>query len=71
MDSSNAEYVNKTLERFRQFFAKYQKIIANVSDEEKKQIIYMIRNRMSGEGVLIETLTFKDFMMMVGGTNEQ
>jgi len=68
MDSSNAEYVNKTLERFRQFFAKYQKIIANVSDEEKKQIIYLIRNRMSGEGVLVESLTFKDYMLMIGGT---
>ena len=71
MDSSNAEYVDKTVECFKVFFKKFKELISAVSDEDKKQIIYMVRNRMSGEGVLIETLTFKDFMMMVGGTNEQ
>ena len=71
MDSANKKYVDKTVECFKVFFQKFKELISAVSDEDKKQIIYMVRNRMSGEGVLIETLTFKDFMMMVGGTNEQ
>ena len=70
MDPENKEYIDKTIQRFRLYFQKHKTLITGVSSEDKKLIIYAVRNEMSGEGVLIESITLKDFFTMINGGNQ-
>jgi glycosyltransferase involved in cell wall biosynthesis len=65
IDQENREYRDSTELRFRDYYLKYQELFDAISQETKAQIIVGIKNRMYGEGLLMEHITFDDWITRV------
>ena len=61
----NQEYRKSTEKRFKDYWLKYKCLHDTISKEEKSQIIMGIKNRMYGEGMILETITFNEWIKQV------
>ena len=65
LNQENKEYRYATEKRFKEYWMKYKHLHDAIPIEVKAQIIASIRNRMYGEGMILETLTFAEWIKQV------
>ena len=65
LDQENQEYRQSVECRFKEYWLKYKNLHDSISSDVKIQIIMGIRNRMYGEGMILETLTFDEWIKQI------
>ena len=58
LNQENQEYRIATEKRFKEYFVKFRELYETIQSDVKAQIIMGIKNRMFGEGLLMESITF-------------
>ena len=58
----NKEYRQVTEKRFKAFYMKFKYLYDTIQTELKTQIVMGIKNRMYAEGLLMESITFEDWI---------
>ncbi|MBO5828730.1 MAG: glycosyltransferase family 2 protein [Paludibacteraceae bacterium] len=67
LSQENQEYRLATEKRFKEYWLKYKKLHDSIPQDVKAQIIMGIKNRMYAEGMVLETLTFNEWIKQVEG----
>lgn len=62
INQENKEYRHSTEKRFKQYYMKFKHLFESISDDIKTQIIVTTKNRMYTEGLLMESITFEDWI---------
>jgi len=62
LEQENQEYRNATEFRFKKYYEEFKVLFDLVVEEKKNQIIMGIKNRMFGEGMVLEKITFDDWI---------
>lgn len=62
INQENKEYRDATERRFKAYYDKFKYLYDAIPQEAKAQIIMGIKNRMYGEGLLMESITFEDWI---------
>jgi hypothetical protein len=65
LNQENKEYRHSTERRFKEYWLKYKYLHDSVPQEIKVQIIMGIKNRMYAEGMVLESLTFDEWIKQV------
>ena len=65
LNQENKEYRYSTELRFKDYWMKYKKLHDSIPQDIKTQIIMGIKNRMYAEGMVLETLTFAEWIKQV------
>jgi glycosyltransferase involved in cell wall biosynthesis len=65
LNQENKEYRKVAERRFRDYWKKYKKLHESIPQDVKNQIIMSIKNRMYGEGMVLETMTFAAWIKKV------
>ena len=65
LNQENKDYRKATEKRFRDYWRKYKKLHEAIPQDVKNQIIMSIKNRMYGEGMVLETMTFAAWIKKV------
>jgi hypothetical protein len=67
LNQENKEYRAATEKRFKDYWLKYKNLHDSIPQDIKAQIIMGIKNRMYGEGMILETMTFAEWIKQVEG----
>lgn len=62
INQENKEYRDNTEKRFKKYFLEFQKIYETIPLQVKAQIIQSVRNRFYQEGLLLESITFDEWI---------
>ena len=62
IDQENKEYRYNTEKRFKDFYTEFKELYETIPEDIKAQIIMGIKNRMFTEGLLMESITFEDWI---------
>ena len=62
IEQENKQYRKNTELRFKDYYLKFRWLVENISDELKAQILQGLRNRFYAEGLLMETVTFNNWI---------
>ena len=62
LNQENQSYRTATERRFKEYFLKFEQLFISIPTEVKAQIIMGIKNRMYSEGLLMESITFDDWI---------
>lgn len=65
LSQENQEYRMATEKRFKEYWLKYKYLHDAIPQDAKTQIIMGIKNRMYAEGMVLETLTFNEWIKQV------
>lgn len=65
LNQDNKEYRHNTELRFREYWLKYKYLHDEINVDMKNQIIMGIKNRMFTEGMILETLTFGEWIKQI------
>ena len=65
LNQENKEYRYATEKRFKDYWLKYKTLHDSIPQDVKIQIIMGIKNRMYGEGMILETQTFAEWIKQV------
>ena len=65
LNQENREYRNATELRFRDYWFKYKYLHDMIPQDIKNQIIMGVKNRMYGEGMILETQTFNEWIKQI------
>lgn len=65
LNQENSEYRHAAESRFKQYWFKYRYMHDAIPKDVKTSIIVGIRNRMYGEGMLLETQTFAEWIKQI------
>lgn len=65
LNQENQEYRHKTELRFKDYYLKHKKLFNSINESIKAQIIIGIKNRFYTEGLLMESITFEDWIKHV------
>ena len=65
LNQENKEYRYATERRFKEYWLKHKKLHDEIPQEIKTQIIMGLKNRMYAEGMVLETLTFNEWIKQV------
>ena len=65
LNQANKDYRYATEKRFKDYWIKYKTLHDEIPAEIKVQIIAGIKNRMYGEGMILETITFAEWIKQV------
>lgn len=65
LDQENQEYRHSTELRFKQYYLKYKEYFDTIAEQDKNQIIVGLKNRMFQEGMMMESITFNDWIMEI------
>ena len=65
LSQDNQEYRHATEKRFKEYWLKYKKLHDETPQDIRAQIIMGIKNRMYGEGMVLETFTFAEWIKQV------
>lgn len=65
INQENKEYRDKTEKRFKEYYLKFKKLFEEIDKNKKVQIIAGIKNRMYAEGLVMESITFDDWIKEV------
>ena len=58
-------FAAKTEKRFKEYYHKYKEYYDTIDSQEKNQIIMGIKNRMFQEGLMMESITFNDWIQEI------
>lgn len=62
MNQENQEYRKATERRFKTYYTRFEDLFRSIPSDIKAQIVMGIKNRMFGEGLLMESITFDDWI---------
>lgn len=62
LEQENQEYKNNTEKRFKEYYKEFKNLSESLDEQVKNQIIVGIRNRFFQEGLMLEEITFKDWI---------
>ena len=62
INQENQQYRKASEARFKRYYEDFRFLFETVPEDVKAQIIMGIKNRMYGEGLLMESVTFDDWM---------
>lgn len=62
INQENKEYRDATEKRFQKYYNQFSYLIDKISKEEKTQIVAGLKNRFYGEGLVLETETFNNWI---------
>ena len=62
LNQENQTYRHSTERRFKQYYKQFETLFLSIPADAKAQIIMGIKNRMYGEGLLMESITFDDWI---------
>lgn len=62
VNQENKEYRNTTEKRFKEYYIEFKSLFDTTPEQTKNQIIVGIRNRFFQEGMMLETVTFADWI---------
>lgn len=62
LNQENQEYRNATEKRFKMYYLEFRHLSDSIPEAAKSQIIMGMKNRFFGEGLLMETITFSDWI---------
>lgn len=62
INQENKEYRRKTELRFKKYFSEFKDLFNSIPEQSKAQIIVSIKNRFYQEGLLMESITFDDWI---------
>lgn len=62
LNQDNSDYRLMTEKRFKEYFQEFEDLFDTIKKEEKDKIIVGIRNRMFQEGMMLESVTFDDWI---------
>ena len=62
LDQENQEYRKSTERRFSEYYKEFEVLVDLIGEDKRNQIIVGIKNRMFGEGVMLEKITFDDWI---------
>lgn len=65
IDQENLEYRYATEKRFKQYYLEFEHLFKGIDEMTKNQIIVGMKNRMFGEGLMMESITFNDWIKFV------
>jgi hypothetical protein len=65
INQENKQYRYNTEKRFKQYYLEFKKLFNSIDKNIKAQIIMSIKNRMYQEGLLMESITFDDWIKHV------
>lgn len=65
LDQENQEYRHNTELRFKEYYIKYKEYFETIDEKEKNQIIVGMKNRMFQEGLMMESITFNDWIQEI------
>lgn len=65
LNQQNSEYRLATERRFKSYWMKYKYLHDGIQNDAKTQIIMSIKGRMYAEGVVLETITFNEWIQQV------
>ena len=65
LNQENVEYRHATERRFRDYWFKYKQLHDSIPPEHKASIIMGIKNRMYGEGMVLESQTFAEWITQI------
>ena len=65
IDQENKAYRKATERRFKKYYLKFKRLYETLPEEAKFQIVSGVKNRMYGEGLLMESVTFEDWIKHV------
>ena len=65
LNQENKDYRFATEKRFKEYWFKFKHLHDAIPQEAKNQIIMGIKNRMYAEGMILETLTFNEWIKQV------
>ena len=62
INQENKEYRYATEKRFKEYYHKFKYLFDQISKEVKYQIVMSIKNRFFQEGLMLESITFEDWI---------
>lgn len=62
INQENRDYRDSTEKRFKEYYTKFKYLYTTIPKDIKAQIIMSIKNRMYAEGLLMESITFEDWI---------
>lgn len=62
LKQENQEYRKAVEKRFKRYYDEYENIFLSIDDNVKNQIIMGLKTRMFGEGLMMESITFNDWI---------
>ena len=62
INQENKDYRSATEKRFKEYYTKFKYLYDTIPEDAKTQIIMGIKNRMYAEGLLMESITFEDWI---------
>lgn len=62
IDQENKEYRDATELEFKGYYLKYKALFDEITDDVKNQIIVGVRNRFFNEGMMLESITFNEWI---------
>ena len=65
LDQENQDYRHATELRFKDYYLKYKEYFDTIDEMEKNQIIVGLKNRMFQEGMMMESITFNDWIQEI------
>jgi glycosyltransferase involved in cell wall biosynthesis len=65
LNQENKEYRYATEKRFKEYWLEFKDLHDSIPQDVKTQIIMGIKNRMYGEGMILETMTFNEWIKQV------
>lgn len=65
INQENKEYRVKTERRFKDYYLEFKKLFDSIDKQKKTQIIMALKNRMYMEGLVMESITFDDWIKEV------
>lgn len=68
MNQENQEYRAATEKRFKEYFTEFKPLLDSMPQQEKARIIMGVKNRMFSEGLLMESITFDDWIKHITET---
>ena len=62
INQENKNYRINTEKRFKEYYIKFEHLYKTIPEDAKTQIVMGIKNRMYAEGLLMESITFEDWI---------
>lgn len=65
LNQENKEYRNMVEHRFKEYWQKYKYLHDNMQEDIRNSIIVSLKNRMFTEGVILESITFNEWITQI------
>ena len=65
VNQENQSYRKAVENRFKEYYKEFKQLYESIPQQQKAQIIMSLKNRMFGQGLLMEHITFDDWMRKI------